>query len=171
MEPDAGARQLRELLHGMEYALLTTHQADGALTSRPLQLLDVDDAGVLWFFTSLASAKADELRRDARVNLAFADPAARVFVSISGSAEVLVDPARADALWRASQKVFFPHGAQDPTLGVLKVVAHSARYWDGNESMLGLLLKYGKAVLRAESSDLGSSGELELRNGQGPTRS
>ena len=39
------------------------------------------------------------------------------------------------------------------------------------ESDQYLLLKYGKAVLRAERSDLGSSGEMELRNGQGPTRS
>lgn len=163
MEPDASTRRLRELIGGMEYALLTTHQLDGALTSRPLQLLETDDAGVLWFFTAVGSAKAEELRCDARTNVAFADPANRIFVSISGSAEILVDPARAAELWQAGQKVFFPLGAADPTLGLLKVVPQIVRYWDGNESMLGLLLKYGKAVLRNERSDLGSSGELALR--------
>lgn len=168
MAPDAGTRRLHELLRGMEYGLLTTHQCDGALTSRPLQLLEIDAAGTLWFFTSVASAKADELRRDARVNLSFADPSARAFVSISGHAEILVDRARAAALWRVGQKVFFPLGADDPALGLLKVVPQAARYWDGNESVLGLLLKYGKAVLRSEASDLGSSGEVALSGDGAP---
>jgi len=162
-EEHADDRQaLRALLIDMEYALLTTHAADGALVSRPLQLLQVDDACTLWFFTSASSAKVEEISRDARVNIAFADPSAKRFLSISGRGEVRADRTKADELWSAAQTIFYPHGRDDPSLALLRVRPESAHYWDGNESAWGLLKKFGKAMLLREASDLGSSAQLDF---------
>ena len=47
----------------------------------------------------------------------------------------------------------------------LKITPLTARYWDGNESPFGLLLKFGKAVLRHEASDLGESRDIDLGAG------
>jgi general stress protein 26 len=150
------------LLAGMEYALLTTHASDGALVSRPLQLLQADAACALWFFTSATSGKVDEIRADARVNVAFADPSKKIFLSISGNASIIDDRARAEALWSPAQQIFYPQGSDDPALTLLRIVPHTAYYWDGNESAWGLLKKFGKAVLLREASDLGTSAQLDV---------
>ena len=153
---------LRELVVSMPYALLTTHAPDGALVSRPLQLLQVDSDGGLWFFTSAASAKVAEIAADARVNLAFAEPSNKRFLSISGRAAIFADRARIDALWSAAQTIFYPYGREDPSLTLLCVTPESAHYWDGNESPWSLLKKFGKAVLLGQASDLGRTTQLDL---------
>lgn len=153
---------LRELLGSLQYALLTTRAPDGALVSRPLQLLQIDADDALWFFTSVASAKVDEIAHDARVNVAFAESSNKRFLSISGRAAILSDRTKIDELWSAAQTIFYPHGRDDPSLALLRVMPDSAHYWDGNESPWGLLKKFGKAVLLRRASDLGHSTQLDL---------
>ena len=162
---------LADFVGTLRYAMLTTCAAQGELVSRPLQTLLCDADSTLWFFTSAASGKVQELGRDSRVNLTYADPARKVFVSIAGSCEVLHDEDRARALWRLEQTIFFPHGPTDPDLRILKVRPHVARYWDGNASMLETAIKFGRAMLEGERSDLGTSGDIALPSGMGPRRS
>ena len=164
MDADGSIEILKSLVAGIEYAMLTSHARDGALDSRPVQVLQIDADAVFWFFTNVASDKVDEIRGDPQVNLAFADIARKRFVSVAGNAQFIVDQAKIDELWTPAQMIFFPLGRDDPSLALLKVVPDSARYWDGNESALGMLLKFGKAVLHGEPSDLGASGRLDMRH-------
>ena len=154
---------LKRLVEDITDAMLTSRARDGALDSRPVQVLQIDADAAIWFFTNAASDKVGEIRSDPHVNLAFADTSHKRFVSVAGSAQVMRDPHKIDELWTPAQTVFFPRGRDDPSLALLKVTPDSARYWDGNESALGMLLKFGKAVLRREASDLGVSGRLDLQ--------
>lgn len=156
-------QRLNELLTSIEYAMFTARSRSGELISRPLQTLQVDEDGSIWFFTSAGSAKLDDVSADARVNLSYADPAQKRFVSIVGMAAVETDERKIAELWSPAQTVFFPLGRDDPSLVLLRVTPASARVWDGRESMLGLLLKFGKAVLRGEASDLGQREDIDLR--------
>lgn len=153
---------LRRLLATFEYAMLTSRAADGALDSRPLQILQIDADCAIWFFTNATSCKIEEVGREPRVSLACADPARKIFASISGTAEIVVDRSKVEELWSPAQKIFFPLGPEDPSLRILRITPLTARYWDGNESMVGMLLKFGKALLRGEASDLGSSEQFDL---------
>jgi len=141
--------------------MLTTHARNG-LSNRPLQTLGMDDDATLWFFTAQGSDKVREIRIDPRVCIAYADTGRRVFVALTGHAAIVDDRARAAALWRPAQRVFFPLGPDDPELTLLRVVPDGATVWDGNEPLLGMIRKYGKAVLRGESSDLGTVNEIAL---------
>ena len=163
MDADASIETLKRLVAGIDYAMLTSRARDGALDSRPVQVLQVDARATIWFFTNAASGKVDEIGVDARVNLAFADTSRKRFVSVAGTGEIIVDEQKIDELWTPAQTIFFPSGRDDPSLVLLKVTPTFARYWDGNESALGVLLKFGKAVLRGEASDLGVSGRLDLQ--------
>ncbi len=160
---DSGdAKILGDLLAGIEYTMLTTLAADGTLVSRPLQTLQIDADNALWFFTSTASGKIDDIRRDSRVNLAYANPAKKIFVTVSGHAEIVVDRNKVDELWSPAQTIFFPQGRSDPALSLLKVTPDAARYWQGTESVVTTLLKFGRAVLKGEAADIGRSRDLDL---------
>lgn len=159
---DAGSLSgLRRLIETIEYCMLTTH-VQGGLSSRPLQTLGIDDDATLWFFTARKSEKVQEIRSDARVCVAYADTGRRIFVALSGEAAIIDDRARAAALWRPAQRIFFPLGPDDAELTLLRVVPDAATVWDGNEPLLGMIRKFGKAVLGGEASDLGTVNEVAL---------
>src|SRR5688500_14195589 len=98
MDNDARAnedvRKLGELIDGIEVAMLTTRDADGRLFSRPLQtrrVADVPSNGGdvdLTFFTTANSPKIEQIERDPRVNLTYANPDSHTYVSITGTASV-----------------------------------------------------------------------------------
>jgi general stress protein 26 len=158
--------ELSLLLAGIEYTMLTTVAPDGSLVSRPLQTLQMDACGVLWFFTSIKSNKVDDIRLGPRVNLAYANPEKKLFVSISGLAEVVQDQAKVDELWSSGQLIFFPRGREDPSLALLKITPTGATYWNGNESSIATLVKLGRAVLTGQASDIGTSRNLVIGENQ-----
>lgn len=153
--------ELRRQIEAIEYCMLTSRARDG-LSTRPLQTLGMDDDATLWFFTARDSEKVREIRIDPRVCIAYADTGRRVFIALSGKAAIVDDRARATALWRPAQRIFFPLGPDDPELVLLRVVPDAATVWDGNEPLLGMLRKFGKAMLRGEASDLGTVDQVAL---------
>ncbi len=74
--------------------MLTTRTATG-LRARPLEARPDRDNGIIWFVTDLRSGKEHEIERDSEVGLVFIDPAAKVYLSLSGRAEALQDHAKA----------------------------------------------------------------------------
>jgi general stress protein 26 len=69
-----GRAKLRELIKDIDFGMLTTVNVDGSLHSRPMSCNgDIESAGDLCF-TYAGSHKADEIRKDRRVNVSFADP-------------------------------------------------------------------------------------------------
>jgi general stress protein 26 len=121
--------KLIELIRGIRIALLTTVDREGGFHTRPVQTLQADDDGVLWFFTDWSSPKADELRHDVRVSLGYADPAKNVYVALNGSGRLLRDLQRAKQLWSAEQRAYYPDGPDDARLAVLRVTMERAEYW------------------------------------------
>jgi general stress protein 26 len=123
--------RLAALVRQMQVGMLTTLEADGSLRSRPLQTVEVDAEGRLWFFTEAHSPKSERAEAaDHQVNLSYADPRDRDFASISGTARVVRDPERMRALWTPRLERWFPRGLEDPDLALLEVRIDKAEYWD-----------------------------------------
>jgi general stress protein 26 len=121
--------KLLELIRDIRVALLTTTDLDGHFHTRPVQTLQVDDDGTLWFFTDANSPKADELRHDVRVSVGYADPAKNTYVALSGSARLLHDVEKSKQLWSIEQRAYYPDGPDDARLAVLRVTMERAEYW------------------------------------------
>ena len=123
--------RLASLVRQMKVAMLTTIEPDGSLRSRPLQTLELDAAGRLWFFTHASSPKSAEIEQhDHQVNLSYADPRDSDFASISGTARVVRDADRMRGLWTSRLQRWFPRGLEDPDLALLEVRIDKAEYWD-----------------------------------------
>jgi general stress protein 26 len=148
------------LVDRIKVAMLTTRGKDAALVSRPIETLQLDASGVLWFFTSHRSDKVRDIAADDRVHLAYVDIANQQFLSISGRAEISFDRAKISQLWTIGQRVFFPAGPDDADLVLLKVHVTRGHYWDGKESLPGKVLKFGRAVIQGHPQDLGTDREL-----------
>ena len=145
-------QKLAELIKGIKIAMLTTVEQGGALRSRPMATQEVAIDGDLWFFTQVDSPKADEVRRDAHVNVAFADPSAHRYVSVSGTAHVVRDAAKAKELWSPAYKLWFPKGLEDPSLALLRVVIDQAEYWDAPSSAMVYLVGFLTSAVTGQRS-------------------
>ena len=133
---------LAQLIAGIDFAMLTTVDADGTLHSRPMAAQQIDFDGDLWFFTGRSTHKIEEIRARPQVSVSFSDPHRSRYVTIAGNAEIVDDGRKAQKLWRPAYKAWFPLGLGDPDLVLLKVRVDSADCWSSPESprrILGLL--------------------------------
>lgn len=153
---------LWEKIKDVQFGMLTTYDPLlRALRSRPMTNQQVEFDGTLWFFISDSTAAGREVLIDDTVNISYADPGNKVFVSVSGTAEVLDDHEKAKQLWNPLLKAWFPQGLADPTLRLLKVSVSEAEYWDSPSSTMVQLYGAARAMLTGESAwDLGEHQKL-----------
>jgi general stress protein 26 len=121
--------RVRELIGAIQIAFLTTVDLHGKFHARPVQTLGFEPEDTLWFFTDRGSAKVEELNRDIRVSLAYADPAAHAYVAVCGTGTLLHDPHKARELWSVEQRAYYPQGPGDDRLLLLRVRIERAEYW------------------------------------------
>jgi general stress protein 26 len=143
MNPEACAK-LTDLLRDVSVAMLTTTAEDGSLRSRPMGIPQYEFEGELWFFAAVDAPKAGELTEDERVNVSLAEPKHERYVSISGRARVMRDPAKAKELWSPRLKAWFSGGLDDP---------RHAEYWDAKGSKMLVFASLVKAAVTGTSPD------------------
>lgn len=148
---EAGRQKVLDLIKDIRVALLVTSDADGRLRGRPMSAMSRDANGVLWFASREATAKLDEIARHPNVLLAYAEPKDQNYVSVSGRAQVVRDPAKVRELWSEPARVWFPKGPDDPDIALIRVEIDSAEYWDAPSSAWVYAMGYAKARLTGEA--------------------
>lgn len=141
-------RRLWDKIKDIRFGMLTTYDPLlRTLRSRPMTNQEVEFDGTLWFFISDRAATGREVLLDHTVNISYADPERKTFVSVSGQAEVVNDRQRAAELWNPLLRAWFPDGLEDPALRLLKVHVEEAEYWDSPSSTMVQLFGAARALL------------------------
>ncbi|MBS9524875.1 pyridoxamine 5'-phosphate oxidase family protein [Litoribacter alkaliphilus] len=143
-------KRLRELIEKIELAMMVTQDGE-ELRARPMTTSQMDESGHLWFFTNEFSSKTGEILEQDEVNLSYADKESNSYVSIGGKASLVHDQNKVNELWNPILKAWFPEGKEDPDLALIRVIPHSAEFWDSNSSKMVQLFKISKAILKGES--------------------
>ncbi|RYX92832.1 MAG: hypothetical protein EOO28_20895 [Comamonadaceae bacterium] len=164
-------RILNRMIESIGPGMLTSIDGRGLLISRPMTPLELDRSGVLWFFIRASSLNAGaalapaavgpagaspEASADASatsdppdssltysVNIAFAQPDAASYVSVTGLARLVRDARREEKLWSPEIRIWFAQGKNDPDLALLRVDIVEADYWDASAASMVRLLPAG----------------------------
>lgn len=149
-------RSLTDVVHPGDIAMVTTCDADGLLTSRPLTVAAADDAGVSF----LVDGSADWLRHlpaGAQVNVAVANGSRNDWVSISGPARTSADRATVRRLWSAPAKAWFD-GPDDERAAALHVPVDHGSFWSapGGGPLGRVVAVLSAAVGRGDGGEHGS---------------
>jgi general stress protein 26 len=160
MTDQSEVAKLAELVQKFRIAMLTTVSADGALTSRPMAVQETEFDGDLWFFAQRDSDQVRHLSADPRIGVALSS--LDTWVSISGTAELVEDRAKARQLWNSAVEAWFPNGPDDPDVVLLKVHADGAEYWDSPGSRVMTVLSYAKSKLTGNRPDVGENEKVDL---------
>lgn len=89
---------------------------------------------VFWFSTNTSSRKVDAFRENPKAGVYFVDRRFFRGISLSGTVEVLEDPASKERLWRRGDTLYYPQGVTDPDYCVLKFTAERGRYYSNFKS-------------------------------------
>lgn len=148
-----------ELMRKITFAMLVTRDGD-RLRSRPMAATVEPEHNAIYFLTDVRRHKDDEIARDHQVNLAFADPSAQKYVSVSGVASVSNDRAKIKQLFSIAAKAWWD-SPDDPNIRLLTIAPEEAEYWDSP----GTIVSYVKMAVAAVSGsrpDLGDNRKVAI---------
>ena len=128
--------RLSKMVSHIPVAMLSTLSSEGGIHCRPMVTQKIDEAGSLWFFTSLETGKVSEIEIDPHVNLSYFACDDGTFVSVTGLAQIVKDDSEIRNLWKSSMQSWFPKGVNDPNLALLKVTPEVTEYWDAPEGRM-----------------------------------
>jgi general stress protein 26 len=154
--------ELAAKIRPVRFAMFTTLDENGHLVSQPMTIIESDDSGGMWFYTSTLTELWENIAHHPEVNLTFVDQEHSLFVSVSGTAERIVERARIRAMWNAAVQAWFPNGPEDEHAVLVRVAPHAAEYWDSNDSKMVRMFAYAKAALTGNTPDGGEHGKIEL---------
>ena len=96
------------------------------------------ETATLWFITRIDSDKTHEIADDSDVNVAFADPGGNSWASVTGTARIVRDAAKAKQLWSPFAEAWMPEGPEAPTTALIAVTPTHATLWDGPSKLVQL---------------------------------
>jgi general stress protein 26 len=157
-------KKLRDIVKRVKVAMLTTVTPEGHLRSRPMMPQKLEFDGDLWFFTRVDSVKVDEICQYRQVNVSYAEPGEQVYLSVSGTAQLVRDWAQMNELWDPIYETWFPEGLDDPELALIKVNVDQAEYWDAPTNALVQWAGLARAVITGRRYNEGQFQQIKLHN-------
>lgn len=144
--PETPARQeairtLADLIRDVPVAMLTT-TGMGRLRSRPMVTQRAPFDGTLWFLTARGAGKTSEIRERQAVHVTFVSPNDNRYVWASGTATLVDDHERVEALWHDGYRPWFPAGPADESVSLITVRVEEAGYWDAASGRMVLLDRF-----------------------------
>ena len=132
-------KELSKKMRSIDFTMLTTRTASGALTSRPMSNNgEVDYDGDSWFFTTEDAGMVAEIAADPIVGPTLTGDKGLlgkpgIFISVEARAELIRDKAQFEAHWTKGLDRWFPQGTETPGLVLIKAHANRIAYWDGED--------------------------------------
>ena len=146
---------LKNLIERVRVGMVTTIDGAGALRSRPLPTLELDDDGLLWLLVAAGNADMAAMNREnSRVGIAYADPNVQDYASVAGRGAIACSQEKIRAHWNAWVELWFPQGIDTPNLALLCVTIEDAEYWEAPGGEARRVQDIGKAASHPESAAL-----------------
>lgn len=149
-EHDDGATKVADLIKDIRIAMLTHADSNGALVSHPMATQEVEFDGDVLFVAERDSHKARDIaaQAPARVNVAYSSKSS--WVSLSGTATIVDDPAKLAELWNSFTGAWLEGGPDNPNNILIKVSADSAEYWDSPGAKVTQIANFVKAKVTGQ---------------------
>ena len=148
-------KKIGEFIKDLDFTMMTTVDEEGELQSRPMSTQKAEFDGDIYFFTYDDSHKAQHIKSNPRVNLAYAAPEKQDYLSIKGDAQILTDREKMEELWQPQLKAWFPQELETPGICLIKVNAKTAEYWDSPSSTTAHVIGLVKSTLTGQAQPVG----------------
>jgi len=153
LEHEEAAKKIKDIALKIKVCHFCTQLGSKPFETRPMNTIDVDDDGNLWFFSGRYSHKDKDIRQDDDVQLLFGDTGNSTYMTVYGQADVFYDRQKVEELWTPIVKAWFTEGKDDDELEIIRVKPQDAYYWDTKHGKMVAFLKIAAAVITGKRMD------------------
>src|SRR5690606_17838849 len=114
-------------------------------------------------FTSKDSWKAEDIQRNASVQLIYINESDSIYLTMEGRANLVFDPQRMKELFNPFVKAWFPKGLKDPTLALLAVRPMTIEYWANDDSKILTYIKMLSSAVIGTQPSVGEHDRITLK--------
>jgi general stress protein 26 len=162
LENKEALEKFTKLVKEINICMFITNTNDEEHT-RPMATIEVEENGMLWFFTDVRSIKVDEVAKQREVHLTYSHPGKESYLDVWGTATIVTDRQQIKDKWSPIVKAWFPGGEDNPNLALLKVTPKDCYYWDAES---GKMVQFAKMIVAAVAGNPkiadGAEGKLSL---------
>ncbi|MES2475795.1 MAG: pyridoxamine 5'-phosphate oxidase family protein [Verrucomicrobiota bacterium] len=147
-QADAIAK-IRELVDKAGTCFFCTAVPTGVSSgTRPMNVLETDEQGNLWFLCAADSHTHAEISICPDVKLYFQGSPHSDFLQLDGKASISTDKEKIKELWNPLLKTWFTEGIDDPRIAIIQVKPLQGYYWDTKHGNLvaGIKILIGAAT-------------------------
>lgn len=156
------ARQkIKELAESIDLTMMATNLKREPFHVIPMSTKEVDKAGNIWFLSNKNSEHNQNIEKENKTQLIYADKGNFEFMSIYGRASISTDRNRIKELYGSGDDAWFD-GVDDPNITAIKIQPEEAHYWDTKHGKVLSLLKMAKGAITGDEPDLGEQGDLKV---------
>ncbi len=130
---------------------------DGVLRARPMQLVQDEYDGTLWFFTHAKAPKSGEVLANHDVCVCFSDPANDTYVSMSGRGTLSWDTELKDRFWNSTVSTWFPEGKDDANTAMLEIKIDHGEHWKNDDGPIEYAAKMVSAKVAGKTPAIGEN--------------
>ncbi len=159
--PDNNIERVWDVVEKAGIGMLTT-RFGGGLRARPLEPRLDREAGVIRFVTDIRGAKDDEIEAAPDACFIVIETGDKAYLSITGRAVIVRDRATAARIWKKTDNVWWPRGADDPNVRVLEFHPATAELWDGPSSAVVAAFEFAKARITGQKPNLGENRKIRV---------
>lgn len=145
------------LIKDIKVAMLVTEDERVGLHARPMQLVQDDYDGKIWFYTNTHADKVFEIEKERDICLVFSCPEKETYVSMTGQAKLIQNQDKIDEYWNPFVDAWFPEGKNSPEVGMIEIKINKGEHWDSEDSVIVQSYKMLKSSLTDEKPDLGEN--------------
>jgi Uncharacterized stress protein (general stress protein 26) len=155
--------KFRKLVNDINVCMFITENNKDEHT-RPMSTIEVEENATLWFFTDIRSIKVEEVSTQREVHLVYAHPGKESYMDVWGTANVITDKQTIKDKWSPIVKAWFPNGADDPNIALLKVTPYEVYYWDAETGKMVSFLKIAASAVSGKKLSESAEGKLVLNH-------
>jgi general stress protein 26 len=159
-DSSADVAKVAELIRDFRFAMVTTVNTLGELVARPMTVQEAEFDGDLWFIAARDSHEIAELDVNPVAGVSFASN--DTWVSLTGTAKQVDDPARLAEYWNPWVEAWFPDGPEDPNVTLVKFTASGAEYWDSPGGRIASAVNFVKSKLTGSTADVSENAKVDL---------
>ncbi|OLY94922.1 General stress protein 26 [Cnuella takakiae] len=165
LQQDEALQKFKKIVEEVRICMFITNVrgGEGHEHTRPMANVAVDEDGTLWFYTDIRSIKVEEVATDREVHLTFAHPGKESYLDLWGTGSIVTDRATIKEKWSPVVKAYFPNGADDPNLALLKVRPSDVYYWESETGkMMQFIKQAAAAVTKNPAVAKSAEGKLDI---------
>ena len=147
LQQEEAIKKFKKLAQEVNICMFITNTNEEKEHTRPMATIDVDDDGTLWFYTDIRSIKVEEVSIDKQVHLTYAHPGKESYMDVWGTSSIVTDRTLIKEKWSPVVKAYFPGGADDPNVALMKVRPTSVYYWESETGKMVQFLKMAVAAV------------------------